>query len=350
MNIWIEKVMMSIKKVFTTKNIIFLILLIITLCCLPTISDVVMLFFVCFVLSCSLLPLVDKLERIIKNRTLSAIIVMTAAAVLTLAFILPVANIAIEQISIFIQSLPDKITEFHAYTKSFSIAGHQLSYYLDYNKISGGDVNFTQNVLNKSVNITLSFFQGLLIFVAIVTIMFYMLKDTEYMKSKFLEFFPDNMKERTSDIADKIASKVGGYVIATIISGGAIWLCMSILLMLLKIEYPISLGLISGILDIIPVLGPTIALTLILLVAFKRGLLIIVFAIIAFLGVQQLSNNVIRPIVFGKFMELHPLMIIFAICIGGKFGGIAGVIFAPAIVAIITVLIDELYLKEINKK
>ena len=121
---------MSFKKVFTTKNIIFLILLIITLCCLPTISDVVMLFFVCFVLSCSLLPLVDKLERIIKNRTLSAIIVMTAAAVLTLAFILPVANIAIEQISIFIQSLPDKITEFHAYTKSFSIAGHQLSYYL----------------------------------------------------------------------------------------------------------------------------------------------------------------------------------------------------------------------------
>ena len=350
MNIWKERNTMSFKEIFTTKNIIFLILLIITLICLPTISDVVMLFFVCFVLSCSLLPLVSKLDKIVKNRTLSAIIIMSAAAILTLAFILPVANIAIEQISIFFQSLPEKLADFQAYTKSLNIAGHQLSYYLDYNKLSGGDINFTQNVLNKSVNITLSFFQGLLIFVAIVTIMFYMLKDTEYMKSKFIEFFPDNMKERTSDIAEKIATKVGGYVIATIISCGAIWLCMSILLVALKIEYPISLGLISGALDIIPVLGPTIALTLILLVAFKRGLLIIALAIVAFLGVQQLSNNVIRPIVFGKFMELHPLMIIFAICIGGKFGGVAGVIFAPAIVAIITVLIDELYLKEINKK
>ena len=72
-------------------------------------------------------------------------------------------------------------------------------------------------------------------------------------------------------------------------------------------------------------------------------------AIVIFLGVQQLSNNVIRPLVFGKFMDLHPLIIIFSLLVGGKFGGLLGLILAPALAAIVTVLIDELYLKNINK-
>ena len=56
-----------------------------------------------------------------------------------------------------------------------------------------------------------------------------------------------------------------------------------------------------------------------------------------------------RPVVFGKFMDMHPLFVIFSLLVGGKFGGLLGLIFAPAIAAIISVLIDELYLKTINK-
>ena len=177
-----------------------------------------------------------------------------------------------------------------------------------------------------------------------------MLKDTVYMKNKFIEFFPEKIKAKAEDIINKIAAKVGGYVIATIISCTAIWLLIALILAVLRVEYSFSLGLIAGVLDIIPVVGPTIALTLIVLTAFKKGLIIVAVAIILFLGVQQLSNNVIRPIVFGKFMELHPLVIIAALLIGGKFGGLIGLIFAPAIAAIVTVLIDEIYLKTINKK
>ena len=121
MNIWREKITMGFRRFLTTKNIIFLILLIIILLCLPIISDVVMLFFICFVLSCSLLPLVSRLDKIIKNRTVSAIIIMTSTAILTLAFILPVVNIAIEHVSIFVQSLPEKLAEFQTYAKSLSI-------------------------------------------------------------------------------------------------------------------------------------------------------------------------------------------------------------------------------------
>ena len=88
---------------------------------------------------------------------------------------------------------------------------------------------------------------------------------------------------------------------------------------------------------------------MIILSAFKKGIWIVVIALVIFLGVQQISNNIVRPVVFGKFMDLHPLVIIFALLVGGKFGGLLGLILAPAIAAIISVLIDELYLKTINK-
>ena len=341
---------MIFKDILTTKNVVFILLLLILLKVLPAVSDIVMLFFACFVLSCSLLPVVQQLDKKIKNRSLSTGIVISGAVILTLAFIMPIFMVTFEQISNFLQTLPAKIDEVHSFINTFSFNGQHLSQYIDFQNIIGNSNDLAQSILSQSVNITVGFAQGIIVFIAVVTIMFYMLKDTVYMKNKFIEFFPEKIKAKAEDIVNKIAAKVGGYVIATIISCTAIWLLIALILAVLRVEYSFSLGLIAGVLDIIPVVGPTIALTLIVLTAFKKGLIIVAVAIILFLGVQQLSNNVIRPIVFGKFMELHPLVIIAALLIGGKFGGLIGLIFAPAIAAIVTVLIDEIYLKTINKK
>lgn len=341
---------MIFKDILTTKNVVFILLLLILLKVLPAVSDIVMLFFACFVLSCSLLPVVQQLDKKIKNRSLSTGIVISGAVILTLAFIMPIFMVTFEQISNFLQTLPAKIDEVHSFINTFSFNGQHLSQYIDFQNIIGNSNDLAQSILSQSVNITVGFAQGIIVFIAVVTIMFYMLKDTVYMKNKFIEFFPEKIKAKAEDIINKIAAKVGGYVIATIISCTAIWLLIALILAVLRVEYSFSLGLIAGVLDIIPVVGPTIALTLIVLTAFKKGLIIVALAIILFLGVQQLSNNVIRPIVFGKFMELHPLVIIAALLIGGKFGGLIGLIFAPAIAAIVTVLIDEIYLKTINKK
>ena len=340
---------MIFKEILTTKNRVFLILVIILLKLLPQVGDIVMLFFACFVLACSMLPLVNKLDTKTKNRSVSTIIVVTCAVVLTLAFILPVLSITIEQISVFAQSLPEKFAEVQTYLQNFNIGGHFLSDYINAESIIQNGDNIAKGILSQSWNITMGFAQFIIIFIAIITVLFYLLKDTDYIKNKFLEFFPGKLKNKAEDIIVKISQKVGGYVIASIISGAAIWLLVAIALLILKVEFAFSLGLIAGVLDIIPVLGPTIALTLIILSAYKRGAIIIALSIFIFLGVQQVSNNVVRPIVFGKFMDLHPLVIIFALLVGGKFGGLLGLILAPAIAAIVTVLIDELYLKTINK-
>lgn len=63
-----------------------------------------------------------------------------------------------------------------------------------------------------------------------------------------------------------------------------------------------------------------------------------------------MSNNFVRPLVFGKFLDLHPIIIIFAFLIAAQFLGVWGVILSPAIAALLLTLFDELYLKTINSK
>jgi len=72
-------------------------------------------------------------------------------------------------------------------------------------------------------------------------------------------------------------------------------------------------------------------------------LVVVVFAI-----AQLAENNLIRPFIFGKILNLHPLIIYLFLFITAQYLGIVGVIFAPAIAATVCVLIDELYIKSIN--
>ena len=341
---------MLFKELFTAKNIVFLLLFFVLLKFIPQVSDIVLLFFACFVLACSMLPLVNWFDKRTKNRTLSTLIVILFSVILVLAFFLPVLTITIEQISALIQTLPSKIIELQSYLQNLHFAGRSFSDYVNFESVMSNADGIAKGIVSQSVNLTIGFLQAIIVFIAVITILFYLLKDSTYMKSKFLEFFPENLKSKAENIFIKISEKVGGYVIASIISGAAIWVLIAISLLILRVEFAFSLGLIAGVLDIIPVLGPTIALTLIILCAYKKGVIVIALSILIFLGVQQLSNNVVRPIVFGKFMDLHPLMIIFALLVGGKFGGFLGLILAPAIAAIITVLLDELYLNTINKQ
>jgi len=103
-------------------------------------------------------------------------------------------------------------------------------------------------------------------------------------------------------------------------------------------------------LDIIPVIGATIAVSIALYTAFSGGLFYVILTFIIMMIAQWLQNQIFRPLLFGKFMDTHPLLIIISLLIGAKFLGFWGVVLAPAIASIVCVLVDELYIKPINKK
>lgn len=337
------------KRFWTSKNIIFTVLVIALLLIFPKIVGILMLFFGSYVIACALNPFVTKLMNKM-SRPLASSIVMFSSILAIIALFIPIFFVAFKEIKTFMVTLPDKITEFANFLMNFKINGSKLPDMIDIDAILNNSSDVAQNVVNHSLTITAGIIQAVVILVAMTMIVYYILIDKAYLKAKFLEFFPPDLKDKAQDILSTISSKVGKYVRAQILSMVAVGIMVSIMLVIFRVEYSTLLGLISGILDIIPILGPSIALGVILLVAYPLGLTKLILIVLGFLAVQQISNYVVRPVLFGKMMSLHPLMIFLALFLAQQFLGFWGVILSPAIAATVCVLIDELYLKPINLK
>lgn len=337
------------KRFWTGKNIIFTILVIVLLLILPKTINILMLFFGAYVLACALNPFVNKLMKKM-SRTAAASVVMFSSVLAIIALFIPIFFVAFKEIRNFMMTLPEKINGVTEFIANLDIYGHKLPDMVDIDSLLNNSSMFAQGVFNHSLSITAGIVQLIVVLVAITMIIYYILIDKNYLKNKFLEFFPPDLKDKADSILSTISTKVGQYVRAQILSMVAVGVMVLVVLLILGVEYATLLGLISGILDIIPILGPSIALGVILLVAYPMGIVKLILIVVGFLLVQQISNYVVRPLLFGKMMSLHPLMIFLALFLAQQFLGFWGVILSPAIAATVCVLIDELYLKPINLK
>ena len=179
---------------------------------------------------------------------------------------------------------------------------------------------------------------------------FYLAYDEKRIKDKFIEFFPPKDKKTASRILDNISSKVGNYVFAQGIAMAFVGLVTAIGLLILKNPHAILLGFITCIFDIIPVIGPSVAIGLTLISSMFGGFGYVILTFVICILAQFAQNQFLRPIVFGKLMNMHPLMIIVALLLCSRIFGFWGIILAPAIASVVCVLVDELYLNRINHR
>ena len=149
---------------------------------------------------------------------------------------------------------------------------------------------------------------------------------------------------------ENISSKVGNYVLAQGIAMAFVGALTTIGLLILRNDHAFLLGFITCLFDIIPVVGPALAIGLGLITSASSGILYVLLTFVVYMIAQWAQNQLLRPIIFGKLLNMHPLMIIVALLISARFLGFWGVILSPAIASVICVLVDELYLNKINKK
>lgn len=339
---------MVFKEYITTKNVIFVILVLIILKFISQIQAIAMLFFASYVIACSLNPIVDKLETKMK-RSLATSLVLSGTTIISIAFFVPIIFVAVKQIQGLITILPEKLEAIQTFIFTHEFYGHKIPEIIDIKTIIGSSSQFTSGVVNQSINLTIGFAQGIMFFLAICIIVYYLLADKDIIKKGFLRFFPEKMKEKANHIAGTISHKVGGYVIAQVLTMVVIGVLTAIGMAILKIDYALLLGVITGLLDIVPLVGPIIAIVLCMIMAYQMGPVSLILVFLVFIIAQWIQNNLVRPVIFGRFLDLHPLVIIFALLVSAQFLGVMGVILAPALAAMICVLFDELYLDTVNK-
>ena len=190
---------------------------------------------------------------------------------------------------------------------------------------------------------------GLYLFVAMIFTYFLMV-DREKLLTAALRFFPKKSRERIKEIYEISEQKLSKFVSGQFIASASVGLIVIVGLMILRVDSAIILGCISAVLDIVPVVGPAIALVVCLAVTYKLGWTVVVLTAAIFIFAQIIENNVVKPYVFGKFMDLHPIVIYIFLFVCAKYFGAVGAIFAPAIAADTCVFIEELYLKNMDEE
>ncbi len=336
------------KNGINIKNILFIMLAVFLIWFIVQIKNIAILAFGSFVLACSLNPMVDKLSNKLP-RPFAATCVIIAVICIVLVFLFPIVSISIHQVHQLINNIPSFAHNAIGFLSSKTIMGKSLIEFINIDTLTDASSKAAAELVNKSINITLGLLEVITVVITISVIVFYMLNEKYMIRDNIILLFPPKLKQRAKEVYETIENKVGGYVIAQILSMSTVAICTALGLIFLNVEYAVLLGLIAGILDIVPIIGPTFALILGVLFASQQGVGVVLLTVLVYLTAQWISNNFIRPLVFGKFLDLHPVVIIFAFLISAQFLGVWGVILSPAIAALIITLFDELYLKTINK-
>ncbi len=329
-----EKNVSRTKIEISTSTIIKLVLAIVAVWFLYTIRDIVVLFFVVLVVVAAFGPIIDWLAKYIP-RVLAVIIfslVFLGALVGVGYLIVPPI---IHQLQLLAINLPTILSKLGPLYQSIqnSIGSYQESLFNFSSQLGrlGGGIYST----------TVGFITGLVAFLTILVLAFYMLLEQESLK-KFLEqTLPFDHKERIFEILRKIGYKMGGWLRGQAALMLIIGLLDGIALLALGIPYSLVLAVWGGLTEVIPYIGPWLGLVPAFFVALTVSPLKALLILVAFLVIQQMEAQFLAPKIMGKAVGLSPVIIILALLIGAKLMGILGVLIAVPVAAVLSVLIQE---------
>jgi len=317
-----------IQKVeISSRTIIFIVVFLLFLKILWIVREVIYALFLAFIFMSALKPAVNLLERQRIPRFLAALLIFIptiAGVIFILAFILP--PLLLESLSFF-RSLPIIIGEAFPF----------VSIYLKNNALNAFLPDITQNFLKVITGL----FSNLIFVISILFFTFYFLLEEKFLKNFLDRFIEEKKSEEIVTVISKAEKRMGAWVWGEVVLMTVIGIMTYTGLSFLQVPYAIPLAVLAGILEVVPIIGPTISAIPAIFVAASTSWLLALYTLILYIVIQQLENNLIVPVVMKKAVGLHPIITLIALTVGGKLGGFLGILLAvPAALFIETILIE----------
>ncbi|MBS3885894.1 MAG: AI-2E family transporter [Dethiobacter sp.] len=300
-------------------------------------------FFLAVIAAYILNPLVDFLEKHRIPRYLGILLIYAVFFSLFLAIGLSTIPVLILELQILAEGIP----EYTRHVRQF-----MLNIQADYRRINIPDG--VREVLNQNITelqnwllhlvelvshrIVALFSHTFMIFV-IPILVYYILRDMELLKRSVLLVFPMQYRKWVVAMGSEMDRTMGAYFRGMLLTCFLVAAMTYTGLLIIGMEFALLLGIISGITNIIPYFGPFIGAVPAVLIALLSSPLLALKVIAVVIIVQQIESQLITPQVIGRSIGLHPLTVIFALILGGTLFGVAGLIFAVPLTAMLRIFI-----------
>ncbi|MFS0727418.1 AI-2E family transporter [Paenibacillus sp. 1P07SE] len=179
---------------------------------------------------------------------------------------------------------------------------------------------------------------------------FYILKDLDVFERTVITYVPRSRRQGVARLLKDIDEALGSYIRGQVIVCLLVGMLAYVGYWAIDLPYPFLLAGIVAVFNIIPYVGPFFGAAPALIMASTISWRMMLLVLAVNLVCQVLEGNVISPQVVGRTLHLHPLLIIFALLVGGEAAGIPGMILAVPIFAALKVILQHLFAYYIRRK
>ena len=188
---------------------------------------------------------------------------------------------------------------------------------------------------------------GLTFFIIVPFVLFFFLGQGRTIKRAIIELVPNRYFELVLNLLYRIDGQLGGYIRGMVLSVMIVSLLSITGLYIIDLEHFLVIGLLAGLANVIPYLGPLIGIVAGVVAAVLQysalSFGVVLPVIIVFLIVQIVDNVFVAPVVVARSVNLHPLLVIFAVLVGSELFGAVGMLLAVPTTAVIKVSVRTIY-------
>lgn len=321
-------------------------------------GDILRILGISIVLSYMAINIVDWLEKRLKNRALSVVLVyLCMLAILSVGVLLVVPAVVVQVTQLAqttFEAVPELLQKLSAMLVPLEQKFH--TYQID---IKAVDImnNVIANIpkpdasllVSKVTDVAMGTATWLLYWVSISVVTFYFLLDGNRITDALINLFPSKQQPFLRAVANDADKSLQSFFRGQLVLGLAFGLLMMIVYSAFGVQYALLLSLFLGIMEIMPVIGPPIGfIPAILSVAFHgmnlpgNRLAHVIVLTVVFSVLQQFKDNLVAPKYIGNVIGLHPIMIFIAIMIGARLDGTLGIIFSLPVACVLNVFFTHL--------
>lgn len=315
---------------------------------LARIGNIVLLLLLASLLTVLLMPVVDGLTKFRHMpRPLAVVLTYLVLAVLFAAVLYAVIPPLVQQTNQLVQLLPGY---FQTLTGPNSPVTDALSRF-GVNPTSSGFGNLgtqaqqvAEAVLTNIATVVKDITTVAVSVVVVLVLSFYLLNEGHGFRTKLDRLVPRDHRGTSDFLTDSVITAVTGYVRAQLLVALMVGVLAGFSAWVIGVRFPLIIGLLAGVLELIPFFGPTLgAIPAVLIAVFQGPWLRVGLILAAFIVIQQIESNIIGPRIMAHGVGLHPLVVIVAVLIGIEVAGIWGALFAVPGAAILVAVGRRVY-------
>ena len=295
-------------------------------------------------------PLVETIQRRARLRSRGAAVAITFLLVLCVATGIGAAFVPtlVDQVGKFVDHVPsyvNQITTGHGRLGFLETKYHLATKVEDaINNVRAGGATKVLGHAGTAISLTQSVLNLIVAIVTILFLTFFMLLEGPAWIERFYGLLPEAAQPRWRKVGADIYRSVGGYVVGNLLISLIAGTLSTTVLLIVGVPYAVALGLLVAILDLIPLAGATLAAVLVTAVAgVTQGWTAAIVVLVFFVVYQQIENQILQPIIYGRTVQLSPLAVLISVLIGAEVAGILGALAAiPVAGAIQVIVVDQL--------